>query len=720
MKLNRISIIFCLLGLTMPTFGSNIAGNTEFLKRNYEGAIEQYKETLSNTDSTKSKSETFALYRIGECYSYLNEPEEAVNYLNNAITSGYQEADAYLIYGKNLQKLGKYTLAKAAFEEVERLQPANPLVKNLKASCDFAIRFSSQNPISPEEYISGINTTDLEYGIGFYKSGIIYSKTSKDKDEYRSQMYFADNSDEFSSSRSVDNMIKTGNKPNIGTFAVDTLNNIMYYTKCINNENNDCFIYYSVFKKDKWKNKGVLPIGDRHTDAAHPALSANGKRLYFTSNRAGGYGGSDIWYIEKKQNGKWDYKPINAGAVVNTAGNEAFPYVVGNTLIFASDGGVGFGGYDLYSAIIDGKSISGVQNLYRPINSSFDDINIIVSEKNDEAFLISNRKTDTKDDVYRFKGIFSATMISGHVYDKKTGLPLSEAQVILNGMGKSQTVQTNEDGYYYAFVEAGDFYKLIASSMGYLSDIAMAKTEKTSIGSFPVEQDFYLSQAAMSISGRVYDMETNEPFINEDVMLLQDGQVVQQTKTDITGRYTFTDLENGKEYQVKVNKPNFLSISSRPFRYSEGDSNNSQFDLASIPSAANAYSSDDKRYNKEGAVVGWGREIFLYDIYYNFDSAKLLPESKHALDKIILLLQSNPTLKLEFGSHTDSRGTHEYNDKLSNERAKSVVDYLVNAGIDSTRLSWKGYGKRHPLIANPATEGEHRMNRRTSFKIVEN
>lgn len=720
MKLNRISIIFCLLGLTMPTFGSNIAGNTEFLKRNYEGAIEQYKETLSNTDSTKSKSETFALYRIGECYSYLNEPEEAVNYLNNAITSGYQEADAYLIYGKNLQKLGKYTLAKAAFEEVERLQPANPLVKNLKASCDFAIRFSSQNPISPEEYISGINTTDLEYGIGFYKSGIIYSKTSKDKDEYRSQMYFADNSDEFSSSRSVDNMIKTGNKPNIGTFAVDTLNNIMYYTKCINNENNDCFIYYSVFKKDKWKNKGVLPIGDRHTDAAHPALSANGKRLYFTSNRAGGYGGSDIWYIEKKQNGKWDYKPINAGAVVNTAGNEAFPYVVGNTLIFASDGGVGFGGYDLYSAIIDGKSISGVQNLYRPINSSFDDINIIVSEKNDEAFLISNRKTDTKDDVYRFKGIFSATMISGHVYDKKTGLPLSEAQVILNGMGKSQTVRTNEDGYYYAFVEAGDFYKLIASSIGYLSDIAMAKTEKTSIGSFPVEQDFYLSQAAMSISGRVYDMETNEPFINEDVMLLQDGKVVQQTKTDITGRYTFTDLENGKEYQVKVNKPNFLSISSRPFRYSEGDSNNSQFDLASIPSAANAYSSDDKRYNKEGAVVGWGREIFLYDIYYNFDSAKLLPESKHALDKIILLLQSNPTLKLEFGSHTDSRGTHEYNDKLSNERAKSVVDYLVSAGIDSTRLSWKGYGKRHPLIANPATEGEHRMNRRTSFKIVEN
>ena len=192
MKLNRISIIFCLLGLTMPIVASNITGNTEFLKRNYEGAIVEYKETIEGSDSIKSKKQAYALYRIGECYSYLNNPEEAVNYLNNAITSGYQEAEAYMVYGKNLQKLGKYKLAKAAFEEVERLQPANPQVKNLKASCDFALRYSSQNPISPEEYISGINTSDLEYGIGFYKSGLIYASATKEGDEYRSQMFFSD------------------------------------------------------------------------------------------------------------------------------------------------------------------------------------------------------------------------------------------------------------------------------------------------------------------------------------------------------------------------------------------------------------------------------------------------------------------------------------------------------------------------------------------------
>jgi hypothetical protein len=164
---------------------------------------------------------------------------------------------------------------------------------------------------------------------------------------------------------------------------------------------------------------------------------------------------------------------------VNTSGNEAFPYVVENTLVFASDGHVGFGGYDLYSAQIDGASISDVRNLYRPINSSYDDINLILSKAKDEAYLVSSRQKETNDDIYAFKGVFSSTLISGHIYDKKTELPLADAQVIINGKNSSQTVQSDANGYYYAFVEAGDYHKLLVSSKGYLSDIAMVKTEKT-------------------------------------------------------------------------------------------------------------------------------------------------------------------------------------------------------------------------------------------------
>ncbi len=717
MKRSTKLILTACFGLcgTFALHAGNATGDVRFAQHNYAGAIQAYQASISSADSAQncSKKAAYAKYKIGECYSNLNQPEEAVQFLNDAIISGYQEAAAYLVYGKNLQKVGKYKLAKAAFEEYERLQPTDPRTKNLKLSCDFALSHQSQNPISPEKRLEGINTSNMEYGIGYYKSGIIYASTYHDYNGIKSTMYYSDANDDYQTAKNINNMVKM-RKPNMGTFAIDTINNIMYYSRCINNENNDCYIYYSQFSNGKWKKKGLLNIGDRYTDAAHPALSADGKRLYFTSNRAGGVGGSDIWYIQKKANGKWDPTPINAGAVVNTAGNEAFPYVVENTLVFASDGHVGFGGYDLYSAQIDGASISNVRNLFRPINSSYDDINLIVSKVKDEAFLVSGRQPATNDDIYNFKGIFSSMMVSGHVYDKKTEEPLSNAQIIINGMGHSQTVQTDENGYYYAFVEAGDYYKLLVSSMGYLSDIAMIKTEKTIIGSFPAEQDFYLSQTAMSISGRVYDMETNAPFINEDVMLLSNGQVIQQTKTDITGRYTFTDLENGKEYLVKVNKPNFLSISSKPFVYNEQSSGNTQFDLASI--------ANDGTGNRAGSANnGQGkREIQLHEIYYNFDSAKLSSASKASLDRIVMLLESNPNLKLEFASHTDSRGTDEYNDELSWQRAKSVVDYLVQTGINKNRLTWKGYGKRYPIVKNAATEGEHRLNRRTTFTITEN
>jgi outer membrane protein OmpA-like peptidoglycan-associated protein/tetratricopeptide (TPR) repeat protein len=719
MKKHFLLILTALSCYTWQAWGGNIAGDIQFSQHNYAGAIEAYSESISPEDSAQncSKQAAYAKYKIGECHAYLNQPNEAVSFLNDALLSGYQEAEAYLIYGKNLQKLGEYKRAKAAFEEYERLRPTDPRTKNLKLSCDFALRHQSLNPISPEQRLNGISSPNMEYGIGFYKNGIIYASTYAGKKGIQSAMYYSDANDDYQSSKPITNMVSMRN-PNLGTFAVDTVSNTLYYSRCINNENNDCYIYYSIYQKDKWKNKGILPIGDRYTDASHPALSADGQRLYFTSNREGGMGGSDIWYICKKQNGKWDFTPINAGAVVNTAGNEAFPYVVENTLVFASDGHVGFGGYDLYSAQIDGASISDVRNLYRPINSSYDDINLILSKAKDEAYLVSSRQRETNDDIYAFKGVFSSTLISGHIYDKKTELPLADAQVIINGKNSSQTVQSDANGYYYAFVEAGDYHKLLVSSKGYLSDIAMVKTEKTIIGSFPVEQDFYLSQTAMSISGRVYDMETNEPFINEDVMLISNGEVIQQTKTDITGRYTFTDLENGKEYQVKVNKPNFLSISSKPFVYSDQSNQNTLFDLASIASDLTSEAGANGANGTNGGANG-KREVQLRDIYYNFDSAKLLPDSKASLNRIVMLMESNPTLKLEFGSHTDSRGTFEYNDELSWQRAKSVVDYLVQAGIAKDRLSWKGYGKRYPLIKNAATEGEHRLNRRTTFIITE-
>lgn len=702
-------LLLLLLFCSSALWANNSAGDKNYERHDFEEAIEDYKATIEKSHSDKKIA--YAQYMCGKCYSALNRPVDAVEMLDKAIQAGYTKDDIYLVYGKNLQKVGDYDRAKEAFISYDSIQPKNTCCRKLIESCDWANMHSGSVSENIEVRLDSIDTDASEYGIGYFDGGIIYASTKYNEDDkQRSQMYYAPRSENFTISYPVSKkMVKQNYGEHVGSFAVDTVNGIFYYTRCVSHENNETFIYYSVKKKDKWKSKGVFPIGDRRTFAAHPALSDDGQRMYFTSNMPGGYGGTDIWYIEKNEKGRWNMKPINAGAVVNTTGNEAFPYVCGNYLIFASDGHVGFGGYDLFSATIDGPAISNVRNMMRPINSSYDDTNLILSKENNEAFLVSGRQPDTNDDIYRISDIFTSQMISGHVYEKETMTPIAKSHVNIVSMidGGMYGIDTDENGYYYQFVETGDCLKMTATSPGYDSDMGIIKTGAMELASLPIQQDFYLQYVGMSISGRVYDLETNVPFVDETVILMSNGIAIQQTKTDEMGRYMFLDLEADREYQVVVDKENFLTISSHPFVYNQGFSNSSNFDLASISVEA------------AGGGEVEAREISLGEIYFDFDSYEVLPASEPSLQRVIMLMNSNPQVKMEVGSHTDVRGTEEYNFKLSVERAKSVVRYLVDHGIDRSRLTWRGYGKRNPKIKNATTEAEHRMNRNTTFKVIE-
>ena len=113
------------------------------------------------------------------------------------------------------------------------------------------------------------------------------------------------------------------------------------------------------------------------------------------------------------------------------------------------------------------------------------------------------------------------------------------------------------------------------------------------------------------------------------------------------------------------------------------------------------------------------KQITIDNILYDYGKATLRPESLVELDKLInAVLIKSPQLKLQISSHTDSRGSHKVNDRLSEQRAKSVVDYLISRGIDPNRLTWKGYGKRDLLVKNARTEEQHQQNRRTTFMVT--
>ena len=104
------------------------------------------------------------------------------------------------------------------------------------------------------------------------------------------------------------------------------------------------------------------------------------------------------------------------------------------------------------------------------------------------------------------------------------------------------------------------------------------------------------------------------------------------------------------------------------------------------------------------------------DVFFDFDKSDLKPESFVELDKLVAYLQQN-AIRIEIGGHTDDQGSDEYNDRLSENRAKAVYEYLVRSGIPSERLQYKGYGKRVP-VADNSSEAGRAANRRTEFKII--
>ncbi|MFY7788636.1 MAG: TolB family protein [Thermoflexibacteraceae bacterium] len=143
---------------------------------------------------------------------------------------------------------------------------------------------------------------------------------------------------------------------------------------------------------DVWFNlQPVFPLDTLDYSEAHPTLSEDGKTLYFVSDRAGGYGGTDIYVTHRDENGNWS-KPINLGDKINTADNELYPFVHSDkNLYFASNRKGGFGGYDIYEAIWDGEQFAKVINMGIPTNSNKDDISFIVNEPKRICYFSSNR-----------------------------------------------------------------------------------------------------------------------------------------------------------------------------------------------------------------------------------------------------------------------------------------------------------------------------------------
>ncbi|MCK3684200.1 OmpA family protein [Maribellus sp. YY47] len=550
------------------------------------------------------------------------------------LTKAQKNSDNALIdfrLGEAFYRLGMYSEALSFYEKYKAVKNISEkrqfLLACKMASCKFAIQ-AIANPVNfePNRLGDGVNSEFDEYWPTPTLDGkhLVFTRLVRDSVNRPQEDFFMVELDSVNWEAQPMDGVNTNDNEGAQTLSADS--RIIFFTACNRPDGlGSCDIYFSRFLNGKWTEprSAGSPLNTSAWEA-QPTLSSDNHFLYFSSNRPGGKGKKDIWRVEFLGFGEdgdpmWG-KPENL-ALVNTDGDEVSPFIHANNqnFYFASDGHVGMGGLDLFSAFIDENGeVHDVKNMGYPINTFKDDMGLTISSIGDVAYFSSARESDRGMDIFSFnldRGLQPqpVTYVKATVRNKKTHQPIAATIELVNINSKqdqSRTQKADEKGEAMLALPLRRNYAFNVSESGYL-------------------------------------------FYSESMQLAEVN--------------TITD-------------PIILNIDLEPIEI--------------------------------------GAQMELYNIYFETDSFRILPQSEPELQKLVSFLKTNPKLKVEIQGHTDSSGNPEKNLELSKLRAKSVVDYLVSNEIQLDRLRWDGYGDTTPIASNETPEGR-RQNRRTTIKILE-
>lgn len=616
----------------------------------YEAAATHFKKAYQRTSPKMRRERGVLAYRMAEAYRKFGNVARAIGGYKNAARYGLTDTLTNLRLGEMSAQMGQYKAACQYYEQFLDSFPDYPMAQlgllwakkapeYKQLGSDYTVKqeklfASSRSDFSP--MLWGEEGTEL------YFTSTRNSATGDEISDItgmKSADIFVSRKDErgkWLNPEAVEGDVNSEYDEGACCFSQD--GNKMYLTVCPTDPNfpRMAEIWIANRSDASWAKPSKLKItADTLSSYAHPALSPDGKWLYFSSDMPGGVGGIDLWRAQLGSDGVEIVE--NLGSSINTEGDEMFPaFRPSGELYFSSDGRGGMGGLDLFFAVEDTVTDTWkVEHLPVPMNSMGHDFGITFEGFRNRGYFSSSRSTGGRgwDKIYSFSYPEISQTIKGWVYEAD-GYELTDAEVYIVGNdGTQRTVGVRNDGSFEIKAEPGASYVFLATCKGYLN--------------------YY-------------------------------NQMVADT--------------TALEYQYVL-----------------------QFPLAStmIP-------------------------VLVRGVFFEFDKATLTPESTSALDRIVTMLTDNPDIKIELSAHTDSRGRAAYNRKLAQRRAESVVDYLVEHGIERSRLEPVGYGEDLPFVVNKRLtethkflkEGDvltdefieallpeeqeicHSLNRRTQFRVL--
>jgi len=604
-----------------------------YYKRVIDGTSTESRSSVSHAPSVKKsiskrdEANQYIIYQLAESYRLYKDFTDATIWYTRMSNEG--SVDKYpltpLWYGICLQANGKYDEALVQlrqFAGVNQDPKYTKLANKEITSCEYALK-QMEHPravdVSPLVFL---NKDQGDYALTVNLGRYWFTSSRMvDKDKfYTNRIYSSAILDSTKALATNFNVFDKEGQIEYATPALDGTGTKMYLTRWYKkNGKTVSAIYLSQLVNSKWQQPVRLnnTVNAEGYNAKHPFVSADGKRLFFSSDRPGGEGGDDIW--ESNLDDAGQPKTVsNLGDVVNTPYDEQSPYYDGpdKVLFFSSNGFIGMGGFDVYRSDGDFGHWSAPVNLGYPVNSSKDDLYYSIDPNNANKFYLSSaRGSDCC--LSLFTGQYQFLYISGRVIDCRNNTGMAGARVILKDpnvkMGLVAKVTNEKGDYVFQVKEKLPSYKLEISQKGYFTKVVPAPIVRPGI----------------------------DTLINPDICL--------------------------QNYKVNV-------------------------------------------------------QIIINDIYFDFGNAHLRADSYNTLDKLVAIMNDNPKIKIELGSHTDGIGSDAGNLKLSQARAEACVDYLLLQGIKSSRIKAKGYGKRMPIAPNKLPNGKdnpegRQLNRRTTFTV---
>ncbi|MFM2269107.1 MAG: hypothetical protein RL757_2548 [Bacteroidota bacterium] len=690
--------------------------------KDFYNAVDWYEKYYN---ATKDRG---VAYQIAQCYMSLHDYAKAETWLVRTLdgqkkmqTDEYP--DARFHYSRMLKMNEKYDDAIANFEEylqTSKNETLKTLAKSelLGAKLGASMREASKPTIenggnvlnSPSEEYSPALAPDGSLYFVAYRSDEVITLNGKEGD-YHAKIFRTKRNEKASKWDEPEALGAEVNRPGVnqGNVAFSRDGNVMYFTRVELDGNNlsQSKIFYSVKAGNQWGAAQEVAGINGEFIAKQPSMGElYGKTvLFFVSNMEGTKGGFDIFYAERKDDGSFA-APVNLGTGINTVGDEETPYYSNGKLYFSSTGHAGIGGFDIFQSAWNGSAWAEPKNMGKPFNSSADDKSYS-ADADGNGFVVSNRaggrslKSKTCcDDIWVISvPPIEATLKVIALEDGKK----SSGGVKFRLLESTTKIGENEGADYESPLAREKSYTVIASKEGFYGDTIRFTTVGLAASQM-FSKEVKLRAIPPAIPIIVTLMATNKKSYSDLTYTLIDKGSKKTVATGKGAAYN-TKLERNVEYMLIGSKDGYIS------------------DTVAFNTNGIMATTTITKMVAPRRTIRNSEKIVINNIFYAYNSADItFEEAKRALDYVNEIMVKNPTIVIELGSHTDSRGKDDYNMNLSQRRAESAKQYLLSRGISPDRIVAKGYGETQ--IINQCQNGvkcsddEHQQNRRTEFQII--